>query len=104
MMSPGLSRRRFLIGAGGVSAVAVLAGCSSAAPGRSSMVEDALPGERIGAGSPRILAAELARQRPGQRTDEVALDAVAGPIESAPARSRPGPLAASSLRPARHPS
>jgi multicopper oxidase len=81
MVSPGLSRRRFLIGAGGVSAVAVLAGCSSAATGRSSMVEDALPGERIGAGSPRILAGELARQRPGQRTVEVALDAVAGPID-----------------------
>lgn len=74
MPSPGLSRRSFLIAAGGAGAAAVLAGCGST-------TEGALTGTRIGPGSPQIMQAELARRTPGQRTVDVALDAVSGPVD-----------------------
>ncbi|WP_298800352.1 multicopper oxidase family protein [uncultured Pseudonocardia sp.] len=72
--SPELSRRSFLIAAGGAGAAAVLAGCGSA-------TEGALPGSRVGPGSPQVLQAELARRGAGQRTVDVALDAVTGPVD-----------------------
>jgi len=72
-MGPVLSRRRFLVGAGGLSAAAVLAGCSSS-PAAPAAV-------RIGPDSPQVAAVEKTRQAAGQRTVDVAVDAVTGPVD-----------------------
>ncbi|MGH3868460.1 MAG: hypothetical protein ACRDQ4_20535 [Pseudonocardiaceae bacterium] len=71
--SPALSRRRFLIAADGAGAAVALAGCGSSA--------GSLTGTRIGPRSTRVMQVEPARQAPGQRTVEMALDAVSGPVD-----------------------
>lgn len=79
-----LSRRRFLVATAGLAtagAGALLAGCSTASSSGPTSSTQALGAGRLTAGSPAVAAAERARQWPGQRTVDVALDAVVGPVD-----------------------